>query len=205
MASLQIQNVAMTANLAQVQHNNSNCRKPHSNWKKSLLRRWIALPNKDGNFARSPCSVQNWPDRVVPGVTTETVAPSTSGNPTTRTCRVMSARKVGGGKVRLPVVQPVVDPTAPKRDAATVVGGNNPGTDSILRALPTVESIRRNPKSAFPGINQGRRHPLAKSPRNTDTDLPTDRNPHKLGKTFRPDQRPAESAVVSSEVVLIQE
>jgi hypothetical protein len=197
-ASLQIQNAAMTANLAQVVTQQKQLPQSSLRLEKVNPETLTRFTNQGKQFREIAAQRQLMAGPRMPGVTTETVAPSTSGNPTTKTVTGDPRTKVGGGKFRLPVVQPVVDVAAAGRATVPAVGGTAGGVDVIGPGTPGNVGGQANTKAGFPGVNidvgtKGAATPAGKNGtgKNTDsTDLPTDRNPNKLGKNVPPGEPP---------------
>jgi len=183
-ASLQIQNVAMTANLAKVATQQKQLPQAALQLEKNTPETKDRFAKQGRQFREIAAQREQLAGPRMPGVTTETVAPSTSGNPTTKNVTGDARTKVGGGKIRLPVVQPVADVAAAGRTTLPAVGGDVPGAEAVVPDITGVAPA--NPKVAFPGINKGANTPAGKSARNTDTDIPTERNPNKLGKNVPP-------------------
>lgn len=183
-ASLQIQNVAMTANLAQVATQQKELPQAALQLQKVDPETRTRFANQGKQFREIAAQRQQMAGARPAGVTTETVAPSTSGNPTTKTVTGDPRTKVGGGKVRLPVVQPVAAVAA--TGGVAVPGGAGVGADAIVPGTNGNVAGQGSKKGGFPGVNKAAGTPAGKGNAADGTDIPTDRNPNKLGKNVPP-------------------
>lgn len=192
-ASLQIQNVALTANLAQVATQQSQLPQAVLQLEKVNPETRTRFANQGKQFREIAAQRQQMAGPRTPGVTTETVAPSTSGNPTTKNVTGDPRTKVGSGKVRLPVVQPVAGVAAITRVVPPGVGATGVGGDAVIPGTNGNVAGQATTKAGFPGVNKAAATPAGKTGKGSaadGTDIPTDPNPNKLGKNVTPGAPP---------------
>jgi hypothetical protein len=197
--SLQIQNAAMTANLAQVSQQQKQLPKAALQLEKVNPDTLDRFAKQGRQFREIAAQRQQMAGPGLPGLTTEAVAPSTSGSPTTKTVPLDNRSKLGGGKVRLPAVQPVAGVAANGQTPRAAVGGNGVG-DALIPVVTPEQKQKmatkgRNPaggtaasKSSAAGTSASGQPATGTTA--ADDSIATDRNPNQLGKNVPPNPQP---------------
>ncbi len=174
-ASLQIQNAAMTANLAQVATQQKQVTQAPLQLEKVNADTRDRFSKQAKQFREIAAQRQQLAGAAVPGAAVPGIAKGGVDS------------KFGGGKTRLPVVQPIVSVNQQGTTPRTGAVANPIAGDSLIPLVTPAEKGRMVPGRGNPANNTATSPSGQPTTGSTAADnMPTERNPNKLGRNVPP-------------------